>query len=253
MEEGVRNHNILVVEDESAIRESLVEMLTINEFNASGAEHGLAGWQVITNNAPDLVISDVMMPKMDGFELLKKVRENKGTETLPVIMLTAKVELESKLHGLELGADDYITKPFEFRELKLKIGNLLQRREKMMSSAHPGGNGMVLDSQEDLFLRKLNLLLNEQLEDAKLLTGSIADQLNMSLSTFNRRLQKVTEKSPNQYVKEYRLKKAQQMIRLKYGNISEIANKTGFGSPAYFSSSYKEFFGKNPTDELSGN
>ena len=242
-------YRILIVEDDEALKESISDMLEIKGYDVSTAQNGLLGINAVKEKKPDLIISDVMMPEMDGFEMLKEIKMNPDMDLIPIIMLTAKVELESKLKGLELGADDYLTKPFEFRELNLKIHNLLQSREKLVRKIVTTPQKFVVASQDDIFLNKLNLLLNEQLNNPKLLTESIASQLNMSLSTFNRRLQKITGKSPNQYLKEFRLNRAKEMIQLNYGNISEIANKTGYSSIAYFSSSYKDFFGNNPTED----
>ncbi len=232
------------------MRESLQDMLEINGYEITLAENGLKGLDAIQQQRPDLIISDVMMPEMDGFELLEKIREDTQTELIPVVMLTARVELESKLRGLELGADDYITKPFEFRELNLKISNLLRRREKLIHSSHTMPAKPSGMSQDAVFLKKLHLLLDELIEDPKLQMDAIASQLNMSLSTFNRRLKKVTGKAPNRYVKEYRLERSRQMIRLNYGNLSEVAFKTGFSSLSYFSSCYKEHFGTSPKADI---
>lgn len=240
---------ILIVEDEDSIRESLQDMLEINGYNVTVAENGVEALKSIQEQKPDLIISDVMMPEMDGFEFLKAVKCNTKTELVPIIMLTAKVELESKLYGLELGADDYITKPFEFRELNLKINNLLQRYQKLIKTLSTLPKENVIDSQDSVFIKKLNLLFDEQLDNSKLNMDDIASQLNMSSSTFNRWHKKIVGKSPNQYIKEYRLNRAKEMIQLNYGSVSEIAFKTGFSSLSYFSTVYTDFFGINPSDD----
>ena len=121
---------LLVIEDDLNIRESLAEMLDLHGFEVLLAENGRTGLRLAMENLPGLIITDIMMPEMNGFEMLSSLRKQQQTELVPVIVLTAKVELESKLKGLELGADDYLTKPFAFRELHLKINNLLQTREK---------------------------------------------------------------------------------------------------------------------------
>jgi DNA-binding response OmpR family regulator len=241
-------YKILIVEDEPAIRESLAEMLEIKNYLVIVAKNGIDGLKAVHEQNPDLIISDVMMPEMDGFEFLKEIRSNSATSLIPIIMLTAKIELESRLHGLELGADDYLTKPFEFRELQLKIHNLLFSRAKLVNKLSPNLGQQDFFSQDELFLKKLNLLLENRIEDSKLRTDELAIQLHMSLSTFNRRIKNVIGKSPNQYLREFRLKRARAMIRLNYGNLSEIAGKTGFSSLSYFSTSYKQYFGENPKD-----
>jgi len=239
-------HHILIVEDEKAIRESLQDMLEINGYVVAIAENGLEGLKSIQEQKPNLIISDVMMPFMDGFELLRVMKSSFETELIPIIMLTAKVELESKLYGLELGADDYITKPFEFRELNLKINNLLVKHKKLTDNIN---RGVKATSQDVVFIKKLHLLLDEQIDNSKLSIDIIASQLNMSISTFSRWHKKIIKSSPNQYLKEYRLNRAKEMIQLNYGNVSEIALKTGFSSLSYFSTVYTDFFGINPSDD----
>lgn len=242
-------HRILIVEDEAVIRASLRDMLEMNDYQVDVAANGLQGLNAIEEKTPDLVLSDIMMPEMDGFELLEALKNKRETELLPIIMLTAKVELESKLHGLELGADDYITKPFEFRELKLKIHNLLQRYKKLEEKLSAAST-QNMDSQDAVFVRKLNLLFDEQIGNVHLSIEQVASQLNMSVSTFNRWHKRILGKSPNQYMKEYRLNRAKEMIRINYGSISEIAHKTGFGSLSYFSTVYTDFFGQNPSHDF---
>lgn len=246
----MNEHTILIVEDERALRESISAMLELHGYKVILSENGKEGLEITHKHMPDLIISDIMMPEMDGFEFLHEIRSNPDTELIPIIMLTARADLESKLQGLELGADDYTTKPFEFRVLHLKIINLLQRRQKLLDALKPTLEQDSLESANVVFLKQLDLLLSEQIGDPKLLTGNIALQLNMSHSTFNRRLKKLTGKSPNQYTKEFRLQKARRMILMNYGNVSEIAFKTGFGSLAYFSSQYKTHFGSNPSGDF---
>lgn len=242
---------ILIVEDEEAIRDSLVALLELHNYQTLVSINGAQGLELAKQHIPDLIISDVIMPQMSGFELLSELRNNTETELIPIIMLTAKADLESKLQGLELGADDYITKPFEFKELHLKIINLLRRREKMLERIALGLKGNSTVSTNNIFLKQLDLILNEQLENTGLLTENIAYQLNISHSTFSRRLKKLTGKNPNQYTREFRLNKAREMIWMNYGNVSEIAYKTGFGSLSYFSTQYKNYFGNNPSDDYS--
>lgn len=250
MVKGAEANIILVVEDEPSIRESLRDLLEIEGYQVLTAPNGESGLTILRQHKPDLIISDVMMPKMSGFEFLKAIRSNAETELIPVIMLTAMVELESKLEGLGLGADDYITKPFVFKEVNLRINNLLERRKKLFNAGYVSTKAPEAVSQEVIFLKKLNLLVEEQLEEPKLSISMLAAQLHMSLSTFNRKAKKVTGKAPVQYIKEYKLQKARKMIRLNYGNITEIARKCGFSSSSYFSTSYKEFYGCSPKSDI---
>ena len=248
MLENIESYDILIVEDELAIRTSLVDLMEITGVSVRSAENGKVGLEKVGEKTPDLIISDVMMPEVDGYDFLKGIRANPKTRLVPFIFLTAKVELESKLHGMELGADGYITKPFEFRELNLKVRNLLLTKERYSQQKLQDPSPVEEHSQDTVFLKKLNLSLEEQLENTSLSTEDLAAQLNMSLSTFSRRLKKLTGLSPNQFMKEFRLKKAKDMIGVNYGTLSEIATKTGFSTLSYFSQSFKEHFGKNPSE-----
>ena len=246
----IKKYNILLIEDEQAIRESLTEMLEISGHEVSSASNGKEGLQKLADHTPDIIISDVMMPEMDGFEFLKTIRKDTENSMIPVIMLTAKVDMESKLLGLELGADDYITKPFEFKELNLKINNFLKSRDRIIELATTENSDEKLFSQEEIFLKKLRLLLEESVGNDELNVGFLATHLNMSPSTLQRRVQKIIGKPTVQVIKEYKLTRAQRMVKANYGTLSEIAFKTGFKSLAYFSASYKEHFGNNPKEDL---
>ena len=248
--ENISSYDILIVEDEVAIRMSLVDLMEISGFQVRSAENGREGLRKAEEKIPDLIISDVMMPELDGYEFLQEIRAKKTTTLIPFIFLTAKVELESKLRGMELGADGYITKPFEFRELNLKVRNLLVTKQKVLQNALENPSLVKEHSQDTIVLKKLNLVLEEQLENTEITTDELALLLNMSLSTFTRKLKKLTSKPPNQFMKEFRLIRAKEMIELNYGSLSEIARKTGFSTLSYFSHSYKEHYGKSPSDDL---
>lgn len=247
---SVKKHKILLVEDDPMLRESLIDIFELKGYEVIFAKDGREGVNIMKKQRPDLVVSDVMMPEMDGFQLLKEIKSDPKTELLPIILLTAKVGLESKLYGLELGADDYITKPFEFKELFIKIKNLLKKQEKFIQLIGINLNDEAICSQDILFIKKLWILLEENIENPNLLVGFIADRLNMSPSTLQRNVKRIIGKPTVQVIKEYKLRKANELIKTNYGTISEIAFKTGFNSLPYFSSSYKDFFGKNPTEDL---
>ena len=241
---------VLLIEDDYGVRESLADMLEMNGFDVLQADNGLTGFRMLENHEPDIVISDVMMPMMSGFDVLRKAKSNPKTELTPILLLTAKVDLDSKLRGLEYGANDYLTKPFEYRELLLKITNTLNQYDKIKSKAKEEPRLSKDESTDEVFMNKVHLLLEEYLEQQDLKMDDIADKLNMSPSTLQRRVKKVTGLSPVKYINEYRLKKARNMIKINYGNLSEIAEKTGFGSISYFSTSYKNFFGNNPKSDF---
>jgi len=253
MEKKLSGYSILVIEDDRSIRESLVELLEVSGFKVLTANNGKKGLECINRLIPDLVLTDIMMPEMDGFEVLKNIRSNPKTELLPVIMLTAKVDLNSKLHGLGLAANDYITKPFQFKELHLKISNLLNTRNKLLYQSNASFDTNTITSGDQIFLKKLRLLLDQNIDQPKLQVDFLAEHLCMSPSTLQRKVKKITGKPTVQVVKEYKLRRAQEMVISGYGTLSEIAFKSGFNSLAYFSSCYKDFFGKSPKKDLPKN
>ena len=210
------------------------------------AKDGIEGLSMAQKLIPDLIICDVMMPNMDGFECLQKLKETRELELIPVFMLTARVEIEAKLKGLELGADDYITKPFEFKELSLKLSNKINNRKKLIESLT---DKKPIFSQDHIFLKKLNLIIDENIHNSKFKVADLANLLNMSISTLNRHVKQTTDKSPNQLINEYRMNLAKKMIQNNHGTLSEIAYKVGFSSISYFSFAYKEHYGISPSDE----
>jgi len=240
---------ILIVEDEALLRESLADLLAMNGYTVQTAKNGLEGLGKLRDLDIDLVLCDITMPVMDGYEFVKAVRASKSLELLPIIFLTARIEFASKLKGLELGIDDYITKPFEFRELKLKMRNLLHRQKKQAAQqVEPAPQGAAIPA-DTMFLKQLQLVLSEQMANSNLTTTAVASHMHMSLSTFSRHLKRLTGKVPNQYIREVRLERARQMIASGYGNITEIALACGFASLSYFSTCYKEQYGHSPGSE----
>ena len=190
------------------------------------------------------------MPEMDGFELLRAVRMNSDMEFLPVILLTAKVGLEDKLNGLELGANDYLTKPFEIKELIARIKSHVELKRNLVSKMLLEPNQIKVESEEDMFMKKVKMILEEKLSDTNLEIDIIADKLFISRSTLQKKIKKITGKNITTFIREYRLKRAKALIIAGYGNISEVAIKTGFNSVSYFSVSYKDYFGIPPTSSV---
>ena len=245
-------NSVLIVEDDRAIRESVRYMLDLSGFEVHCACDGQEGLEKLENNEIDLIICDVMMPVMDGFEFVQNVRKNLSTEITPILMLTAAIDLQHKLKGLEYGADDYIHKPFEFKVLLLKINNHIRRHQRTIQKAYTEPQKINIVSEDEVLLKKLNVLIDNSLSNTRLRIEDIANSLNMSSSSLTRKIKQITNKTPNQYLKEFRLNRAKEMIQLKYGNLSEVAAKTGFSSLSYFSTCYKEHFGSNPKEDLPG-
>lgn len=240
-------NTIAVIEDSTEIRQSLIDLLEMNGYKGIQAEDGEKGWELIRNEHPDLIISDIMMPNMDGYQMLQKLKSDAKLKHIPVIFLTARVLLSDKLQGLEFGANDYITKPFEIKELLLKVKNLLEFRDHTLTAAYSNPKKLNVESKDDRFLREVNLAIESKINDVDLGLQEMASILGISTSSLQKKIKKITNKSVSQYIREYRLKRSNDLIMVKYGSLSEIAQKTGFRSLSYFSKSFKDYYGISPS------
>ena len=243
---------ILVVEDNADVREYIKDSLGSN-YQIEEAANGEQGVRKATEIIPDLIISDIMMPKMDGNELTRRIKNDERTSHIPVILLTARSEQESKLEGLETGADDYLTKPFDTKELQVRIKNLISIRRKLQEKF--SGEKIVttkiekkLSKLDEKFLSKVLEVVESHLSEEGLSIEEFGNEVGMGRVQLHRKLKALTGKSPSVYLRSVRLSKAKKMIEEKQGNISEIAYSTGFSSPAYFSACFKEEFGYPPSE-----
>lgn len=241
---------ILVVEDNDELRSFIKESLSTN-WNVLEASNGLDGWTIIERELPEIVISDVMMPSMTGFELCSKSKKDPRTSHINFIMLTAKAAQESKIEGFESGADEYLTKPFHLYELELRIRNLLLEqhslRKHLQEKLLPLKPGSAVPHVSDIFLTKLQAYIDSNIENTKLQVDTVAEAMAMSKSTLNRKLKILLNISINDYVKKYRLQKA--AILLTEGhNVSEVAYRVGFENSSYFAQCFKEHFRQTPSD-----
>lgn len=215
------------------------------------AMDGEDGWNKSLYNLPDLIVSDVMMPKMDGFELCKKIKTDERTSHIPVILLTAKAAKEDKLEGFETGADDYIMKPFETDELRARIKNLIEQRKRLHE--HFKKNGVLdfgqsyITSVDKKFLQKVLDIITNHISDSFFSVDLLAEDLGISRSVVHRKILSLTGETPGEFIRRIRLNKAADLIKKKFGNLSEIALEVGFNNPAYFSESFKKQFGVSPS------
>jgi DNA-binding response OmpR family regulator len=241
---------LLVVEDNLELRAFIVESLK-ERWQVLEAANGESAWGIVQQELPDIVISDVMMPGMNGYELCKLTKNDLRTAHVNFIMLTAKTAQESKEKGLEAGADDYLTKPFHVHELELRIYNQLTQqqriREHIQTELLLVAPGLPTPKVEDVFLTKLNAFIDEHMDDTSLGIDQLTDHLSMSRSTLNRKLKSVLNISPNEYIKQHRLQLAAVLINTGL-SVSEVSFKVGFDSPSYFSQCFKESYGLTPTE-----
>jgi YesN/AraC family two-component response regulator len=247
---------ILIVEDNDELRHFLKNSLK-NSFRVAEAENGLKGWHKVEHLMPDFIIADLRMPEMDGLELTKMIKEDKRTSHIPVILLTAVTDMESKVAGMKVGADDYITKPFNSAFLHARIENLMNQRNKLRqfyrSQIQTSKTDFVLPpldlrSHEDLFMQHLILIMNENLENCDLNIDLLASEVGMSRTVFFNKLKSLTGYSPVEFVREIRFERAAEFIRDTQLTVSEISYKIGIDDPRYFSRCFKQKFGATPSE-----
>jgi signal transduction histidine kinase/DNA-binding response OmpR family regulator/ligand-binding sensor domain-containing protein len=241
---------ILVVEDNADVRHYIQACLQ-SRYQIITATDGAAGIQMALDNTPDLIISDVMMPVKDGFELCRTLKRNERTSHIPIVLLTAKADEAAKIEGLEGGADAYLSKPFNQKELFVRLRKLIELRKRLQayyqhaSPIHASSPSTF--PQEDAFIRKIQALLEEHLDDESYNVQMLAREMNMSRSQVFRKLKALTGKSIVQYMREYRLHIARQLLQQGELTISEVAYEVGFKDPAYFSRAYSALFGAPPS------
>ncbi len=241
---------ILIVEDNTEMRNFIISCLEEKEFEIIEAEDGEVGLKTAIEQQPDLIISDVMMPKKDGYQLTKELRQNIITSHIPIILLTAKVGDESRLQGLTVGADAFLTKPFKTRELEVRIDNFLHLR-KSIQQYHSNPEQFPKEEKQNVeeeFITEIRTFILKNIESKNLNGDIIGRHIGMSRTQLHRKLKAISGKSTSEIVKDTRLKKAMELILEKRFNISEVSYKTGFSSVAYFSKSFKQAYGKSPSD-----
>ena len=248
---GKYKETVLVVEDNNDLRNYLDELLS-KEYNVIASCNGTEGIESALKNNPDIIISDVMMPEMDGYQLTSTLKDNINTSHIPIILLTAKGGRESKIEGLQKGAEDYITKPFDEEEILLKIKNIFINRKKMQEKyrkqiiANP--SDIKVQSMDEQFLVKLTGIIEKNISNPQLNVDFICSEMIFSRPQLYRKLKALTDLSINQFVRSIRLKRAAQLIKQNSGTISEIAYNTGFENLSYFSKKFKEEFGILPSE-----
>ena len=247
---------ILVVEDNYDMRQYIRESLDSN-YLIEEAVNGEQGVRKAEKIIPDLIISDMMMPKMDGNELVTILKNDEKTSHIPIILLTAKAGQENKLEGLEVGADDYLTKPFDIKELHIRIKNLISIRKKLQEKfrnpeyyqpAKLKVEEKRLSSLDEKFINKVNDAIEKHLSEEDFNAEEFGVEVGMSRAQFYRKLKAITGMPASIYLRTVRLTRAKKMIEEKQGNISEIAYSVGFSSPSYFTKCFKDEFGYPPSE-----
>ena len=240
---------LLIVEDNSDVRKYVIDHLE-EEYRILEAVDGEDGLNEALKHIPDLIISDIMMPKMDGFEMCKKIKEEERTSHIPLIMLTAKATDKDKISGYKTGADDYIMKPFDANVLQARIKNLIEIRRKLQDkfSADDFVIPNDLNPVDEQFMKKIIIIINEHISEEEFSIEELSKEVAMSNRHLQRKLTALTGRTPKLFVRLIKLRKAKKLIIENKGTISEIAYGLGFGSPAYFSKCFKEEFRYSPSE-----
>ncbi len=242
---------ILIVEDNSDVRNYIRELLE-TEYQVIEASNGEEGISKAKDEIPDLIITDVMMPEMDGFQFCKQIRNNEKTSHIPIIMLTAKAGLEDKIEGLETGIDAYITKPFSAKELKVRVKNLIYQRKELRKrfkkSTYIKPSEVSVDSIDQIFLQKVIDKIEANIENEKYNVEKLSDEVNMSISQLNRKLNALVDQPAGQLIRSLRLQRAADLLTQNTGNVAEICYKVGFNDPGYFTKTFKKQFGVSPRE-----
>lgn len=243
---------ILIAEDNADVRGFIADQFR-GTYQILEAENGKLALQKALETTPDLIISDIMMPEMDGTEFCKLLKINEKTSHIPVVMLTALAEQHDRLKGLETGADDYLVKPFDARELQVRVANLIAGRQKLQEHYRKTLNAFApkevkAESLDAMFLSKVRDAVEANLDDENFSVVELGGQVGMSRSQLHRKLSALTGFSPNEVIRNMRLERAKQLLEQKAGNASEVSYMTGFNSPAYFAKCFKDYFGVTPSE-----
>ncbi|MEM6317580.1 MAG: ATP-binding protein [Bacteroidota bacterium] len=242
---------LLIVEDNPDMLQFLIACLS-EEYQLITAKNGQAGIEKAMEKVPDIILSDVMMPLKNGYDLCETLKKEELTSHIPIIMLTAKADMESKLSGLDKGADAYLGKPFYEKELKVRLKNLLQLRRQLHKKYATGA--LLLDkvktelTVDELFLQKINAFVKAQMTDVNFDLGALCQHLHMSRSQVFRKVKALTGKSPTLYIRSIRLQTAHQLIQSTDLTIAEVAYRVGYSSTSYFSKTYFEEFRVRPSE-----
>jgi YesN/AraC family two-component response regulator len=251
-----KTNTLLIVEDNKEMREYIKSCL-INDYNILEAENGALGYEVATNETPDLIISDFSMPIMNGIEFCEKIKTTFETSHIPVILLTARTDNEIKYQGLEKGADDYISKPFEIEYLSLKIINLIRDRENLrklfQNNTGLTPSKVTVNSLDEKFMNELIEKIEAGIPDPEFSVDNLEKEMAMSHSNFYRKVKSLTGLSGKELLQDFRLKRAAQILTDSNSSIADVCYMVGFTDPKYFSGCFKEKFKVTPSEYKSTN
>jgi len=250
------HHKILVAEDNDELREYLKRELETAGYNVFAAANGLLGLDLVRKVHPDLIITDIMMPEMNGFQLCMAVKKDINSCHIPVIMLTAIHDKDYLLEGYRSGADDYVRKPFDLFYMQTRIENLLENRirfrNKIMSVFEQGSFGQEEDS-DITWLRSATEIIVENMPNPEFSVEMLSKKMAMSRPVLFRKFKAITNDSPQHFINQIRLKRAIELLQQKNMHVTDVAYECGFSDPKYFSTVFKKYFGKTPSEYVQSN
>lgn len=251
------NPLLLIVEDNSDLRLFIAETMQ-KEYQILTAENGKRGLDMALQYIPDLIISDVMMPELNGMDMCTQLKQDERTSHIPIILLTAKAGQQHKVKGLETGADDYLTKPFDEKELLARAKNLVEQRQRLQERfAHLKNtknffslkpSTISITTADERFLKKVTKTIEDNLDNEFFCVEDFAKTVAFSRSQLHRKLKALTGKSPTELIREFRLNRAKELLEEGAGNVSQVAIEVGYSSLSYFTRSFKQAFGISPSE-----
>jgi YesN/AraC family two-component response regulator len=245
--------SILLVEDSFDLRSFIVKSFH-NDYRMIEASNGMEAIEMVQQHSPDLIISDVMMPYMDGLEFCSRIKNNLSTSHIPVILLTAKTLLENWIEGLETGADDYIPKPFNIKILEAKCKSLIENRKRLRKvfeqSLEPVSEEITTTHIDEQFMQKTIRIVEQNINNPEFGVQRLATEMCVSRSLLHKKLTAILDLSANDFITSMRLKKSALLLLQGNLNISEIAFEVGFNDPKYFSRCFRKHFGMSPTEYI---
>ena len=249
------HYKVLIVDDDEDVREFLQAELG-GMYRVFACRNGAEGLQIALKQLPDLIVSDVVMPEMDGFTLVRKLKGNNNTSHIPVILLTSKTEHTDRIQGLDKGADAYLTKPFVVEELSTLIASLIANR-MLLKGKYSGAQdqedkvkAVEVKSNDEILMERVMKVVNGHLDNPELNVEMLAEQVGLSRVQLHRRMKELTGIPASEFIRNIRLKQAAVLLKDKKMNISQVAYAVGFTNHTHFSTAFKRFYGVSPTDYM---
>jgi DNA-binding response OmpR family regulator len=241
---------LLIVEDHEELRQYIKEQF-IDSYTILEADNGRTGIDLALKHIPDIIITDVMMPEIDGMQLCNTLKNHITVNHIPIVMLTAKGDMEDKLAGLQTGADEYLTKPFNAKEIAIRVANLVDQRKNLQEHwrstlSNFSTAPIKAESMDAAFIKEVRECIETYLDDERFSVTELGQALGLSRSQLYRKLDALTGYAPNEIIRNMRLERAKQLLQQRVGTVSEIAERCGFNAPAYFIKCFREHFGTTP-------